>query len=91
MSTVSIKIDSVTLSGSPVGNQHLSVQYKLASDPDQQSSYHMAAADVECYSNGNLVTMLEVAGLQPSTTYTFWIVNICGGAGYKKNFTSPAS
>lgn len=81
-------ITKINFSSPPSVNQVCSVFHKKTAEPD--SAYVLDSATVAVQPNGTFVSPFVIPGLDYSTSYTFKVVNNCGGAGDTIVAVTPA-
>jgi hypothetical protein len=81
-----IKINSITFSPPAIGSQVVTVQHKLASDPDVPGSYTIDDASLDVNADGTFVGgPFYINGLTDGIVYTIKITNNCSGEGTQEN------
>jgi len=82
-----IKIEKVPPAEFVIDNySRVSIKYKLSASPD--SSYIIAATDVEVKPDGTLVNPVYLATAEFGS-YTVWVYSECNSTGIKKIFNKP--
>lgn len=90
LGTTSIGIYGLTWAGSnPAASQTVTVKYRISGT----TTYTVATGALTVLPNGNLAgtTPFAITGLTANTSYDIFIQNNCGGTGFIKQVTTPAS
>lgn len=89
ITTTSIGLYGITWNVNPSSNQTVSVKYRITGS----SVFTTAASALQVFPNGNLVgsSPFIISGLTPNQSYDIFVQNTCGGNGFTKQVSTPAS